>query len=183
MKQVWGMAKQSIFLCGFMGCGKTTVGKLLAKRLKMRFVDMDKYIVKKEGKNISTIFEENGEEYFRQLETKAIAELSKISAVIATGGGAMLREQNAEIAEKNGKVVFLNVKFEVCYRRIKGDVRRPIAANSTKEELLALYQKRYPIYEANSSMTFDANIPAAAAARELAKIFTKPKTESAIKAK
>ena len=95
----------------------------------------------------------------------------------------MLREQNAEIAEKKRKGCIFKRQIRVCYRRIKGDVRRPIAANSTKEELLALYQKRYPIYKANSSMTFDANIPAVAAARELAKIFTKPKIESAIKAK
>ena len=79
-----------IYLCGFMGCGKSTVGRRLASSLKCSFTDMDSYIEKEEGRSIREIFETDGEEYFRNLETETIKKLGNKKGVIATGGGALL---------------------------------------------------------------------------------------------
>lgn len=143
-----------IFLCGFMGCGKTTVGKRLATVLGAGYCDMDQLIVKREEMTIPEIFEKYGEEHFRKLETELIEELSEsYKGVISCGGGAMLRCENAELAKKRGMILFLDTPFRQCYYRISGDKNRPIAANSTKSELEELYNKRYPIYKGHSSYT------------------------------
>lgn len=147
----------TVFLCGFMGCGKSTVGRILANLLGINFVDMDKYIEDKENMTIAEIFEQKGEQYFRMLETKAIEELSQNQMIIACGGGAMLNDKNAEIANKNGMVVFLDVPFKTCYKRISGDSKRPLVINNTVEQLEDLYNKRYPIYKANSSLSVYAD--------------------------
>ncbi len=146
-----------IFLCGFMGCGKTTVGKRLAKLLKCDFTDMDDYIEKLEGRSIPEIFSQSGEEYFRNTETKVICSFVGKTGVIATGGGALLSEENAKAAKEIGTVVFIDVRFSTCYMRIKDDKNRPIAFNSTKEELLNRYNDRKPKYIKNSSFTVDGN--------------------------
>ena len=142
-----------IFLCGFMGCGKSTVGKRLACALKVSFIDMDDYIEKKEGRSISEIFETDGEEYFRNLETETLKRFRYKNAVIATGGGALLREENGLAAKKFGIPIFIDTKFSVCYRRIKGDKNRPLAYNSKREELKKLFDKRKKLYKKNSVIT------------------------------
>lgn len=149
--------KNTVFLCGFMGCGKSTVGKLLAKKLGCGFVDMDEYIVEKQGMSISQMFAEKGEDYFRNAETEAVKELSEKSGVIACGGGAMLRKVNADIANSAGTVVFIDVPFERCYARISGDKNRPIVANNTKEELGLIFEGRAPVYKENSALTADGS--------------------------
>ena len=91
------MGRKNIILCGFMGCGKSTVGALLAKKTGMSFIDMDSYIEKKEQKTISSIFEEHGEEYFRALEREAAKELAeKNGLVIAAGGGTLVYQANVD---------------------------------------------------------------------------------------
>ena len=143
-----------IFLCGFMGCGKTTVGERLATVLGAGYCDMDQLIVKREEMTIPEIFEKFGEDHFRKLETELIAELSEsYKGVISCGGGAMLKQENAELAKKRGIVLFLDTPFRQCYYRISGDKNRPIAANSTKGELEELFDKRYPLYKEHSSYT------------------------------
>lgn len=144
---------KAVYLCGFMGCGKSTVGKILARKLGCGFYDMDEYIVRKEGMKIPEIFAEKGESYFRETETAVIRELSRSSGIIACGGGAMLKKENAEIAAENGMVVYIDVPFEVCYGRISGDRNRPIVMNNTKEELEFIYDSRVPVYRENSSVT------------------------------
>ncbi len=144
---------KSIYLCGFMGCGKTAVGKALAHRLNCDFVDMDAYITEKEGMTIPQIFSEKGEMYFRTTETTVIGELADKCGIIACGGGAMLKKENAEIASAAGTVVYIEVPFEVCYSRISGDRNRPIVMNNTKEELEFIYDSRVPVYRENSSVT------------------------------
>lgn len=141
-----------IFLCGFMGCGKSTVGKLLAKRLGCEFYDLDDYIEKKSGMKIPEIFETYGESHFRELETAAIGDFCGKSGVIATGGGALLSEKNAQAANEYGVTVFIDTPFEICYHRIKDDPHRPIAYNSTKEQLFQRFSDRYPLYKAHSSI-------------------------------
>ena len=136
-----------------MGCGKSTIGKILAKMLKCEFYDMDEYIVQKEKMQIPEIFAEKGEKYFRETETAVIKELSAANGVIACGGGAMLKKENAEIASENGIVVYIESEFETCYGRISGDRNRPIVMNNTKEELNFIYDSRIHLYKENSTMT------------------------------
>lgn len=142
-----------IYLCGFMGCGKTTAGKLLAEKLGCGFYDMDDYITEKEKMEIPRIFAEKGEKYFREAETEAVRELAEKSGVIACGGGAMLKKENAAIASAAGTVVYIDVPFETCYSRISGDKNRPIVMNNTKEELEIIYDGRAPVYSGNAALT------------------------------
>ena len=146
---------KSIFLCGFMGCGKTHTGKLLAKRLKLPFVDLDEYIVKKENRSIPEIFEQSGEPYFRELESECLKELGE-GCIVATGGGTLINENTAEYANKQGVTVFLDARFPVCYGRIKDDKNRPLAVNNTREQLYRIYLKRRKIYKKHSKITVKA---------------------------
>lgn len=153
-----------IFLCGFMGCGKSTVGRSVAKKLGCGCVDLDDYIEQKEGMTIPEIFEKKGEPYFREAETRALAEFADIGGVVATGGGALLSEENGRVAMRSGFVVFIDVDFETCYERIKDDPHRPIAANSTKKQLMERYEQRRPLYRAHSHYRAEGN----AAVKEIA---------------
>ncbi|MGN0613910.1 MAG: shikimate kinase [Porcipelethomonas sp.] len=146
----------AVFLCGFMGCGKSTIAAVLAKYMGSQHCDTDTLIVEREGMSIPEIFEKKGEEYFRSAESRLVEELSGYKGVAACGGGTMLNEKNAETARKNGVVVFINVPFEVCYQRIAGDSNRPVAASKTKEELKKLYDERYEKYLRNSDYCIDA---------------------------
>lgn len=145
----------TIFLCGFMGCGKSTVGVKLAKALDVPFTDMDTYIEEQAGKTIPEIFAQDGEAHFRDLETQAVRELSEREGVIACGGGAMLRDINAEIASLHGRVLFLDVPFRTCYVRI-ANTDRPIVKRSTRQELYDLYRKRRGVYRRHSTMRIEA---------------------------
>lgn len=140
----------SVYLCGFMGCGKTTVGIKLSQFMYCDFIDLDRYIEKVENKTIVEIFNEYGETYFRALEKTAIANLATKNSVIATGGGALTIKENADIAKSLGSVVFINTPFDVCYNRIKGDINRPLAISKTEEQLKELYEKRQLLYMQNS---------------------------------
>ena len=131
---------KAIFLCGFMGCGKSTVGELVARQLKLPLIDTDAYLVEQEGRSIPEIFAQDGEPYFRKIEAEAIRTLCGTQAVIACGGGAMLNPDSAAAARKEGVVVLLDESFDTCYRRIKGDTNRPIVQRSTKEELEQLFK-------------------------------------------
>ena len=119
----------TVFLCGFMGCGKTTVGKKLAEISGRGYCDTDELIVKRAGMPIPDIFKKYGEPYFRKLETDIIKELCDFNGIAACGGGAMLSDINSGIARENGIVVFLDVPFKTCFYRISGDSNRPVAAS------------------------------------------------------
>lgn len=164
MQHPEGGTDMTIFLCGFMGCGKTTVGELLAKKLGLPLIDTDAYIVQQEGKSISEIFAQDGEPYFREKEAAAIRALCQKQAVISCGGGAMLNPENAAFARKNGIVVLLDESFACCYNRIKNDKNRPIVQRSTKEELQALFEQRASIYRAHASCV----IPGGGTPKEMA---------------
>ncbi|WP_018249932.1 shikimate kinase [Orenia marismortui] len=117
----------NISLIGFMGTGKSTIGHRLAERLNYKFVDLDEEIVKIDGRPIPTIFAENGEKYFRDLESKATAEVSKDNnQVIATGGGVVLCPKNIEYLKKNGIVILLKASAEVILERTQHDNNRPL---------------------------------------------------------
>lgn len=148
---------KAIYLCGFMGCGKTTVGKILSRKLNCDFIDMDDYIVKREKMTIPQIFSEKGEQYFRETETEVIKELAEKNGIIACGGGAMLKKENADIASSAGTTVYIETPFETCYARISGDTNRPIVMNNTKEELNFIYESRVSVYKQNSEVTVSGN--------------------------
>lgn len=145
----------TIFLCGFMGCGKSTVGQKLAKSLNVPFTDMDTYIEEQAGRTIPEIFAQDGEAHFRDLETQAVRDLSTREGVIACGGGAMLRDINAQIAAEHGVVLFLDVPFRTCYLRI-ANTDRPIVKRSTRQELYNLYRKRRGVYRRHSTHRIEA---------------------------
>lgn len=147
----------AVFLCGFMGCGKSTIASVLAKYMGCSYCDTDDLIVQKEGMSIPEIFEKKGENYFRDAEKELVKELSDYKGVAACGGGLMLNSENYKNASKNGVVVFLNASFETCYERIAGDKNRPVAASKTKEQLKALFDERYEKYMQNSDFVIDCD--------------------------
>lgn len=143
----------TLFLCGFMGCGKTALSEQLSKKLSCDSVDMDDYIVEKEGMPIPEIFSKYGEKYFRELEEKAVLELRDRDGIIACGGGTMQNDINSENAKEKGEVIFIDQTFETCYGRIKDDKNRPLVVNNSKNELEAIYNRRAEIYKKNSSIS------------------------------
>lgn len=140
--------KKNIVLIGFMGTGKTTVGKILAKKLGMSFVDVDELIEKTAGLKISEVFARFGEAYFRDIETEIIKSITKnFSQVIATGGGAVLRDENLNALKSNGVVFCLTASEELIFDRIKDNNERPLLqVENPKEKIRELLAKRMPRY-------------------------------------
>ena len=139
----------NIVLTGFMGTGKSKIGKRLAKKLGMSYLDTDELIEEREKDSISAIFKKKGEKYFRRLETKVVKEVALLdNFVISTGGGVVLREGNIRLLKKNAFIVCLFASPEIILKRTKGDDNRPLLGVSNQkkriEELLAL---RKPYYE------------------------------------
>ena len=139
----------NILLTGFMGAGKTTVGKKLAKRLGYFFIDTDREIEKEQGCSITEIFKYGGEECFRDLETDILQKLqAKQNLVIATGGGMVLRNENRSLMQSLGTRVYLKVELQELMRRLKKDKKRPLLQKSKpKEHVLEMLQQRKSIYE------------------------------------
>lgn len=148
----------TVFLCGFMGCGKTSAGTELARITGRKFTDMDKYIEEEAKLTIPEIFAEKGEHFFRAAETDAVKKLAETGGIVACGGGAMLNAVNAKAArDAGGKIVYIDVPFETCYERISGDTHRPIVMANTKESLLDIYEMRIPHYLENSDAKADGS--------------------------
>lgn len=147
----------TVFLCGFMGCGKTTVGKLAAKKLGCGFCDTDDLIVEDQKMSIPDIFATKGEPYFREVEARIVKSLCGKKVLVACGGGAMLNPDTAKAASESGVVVYLDVDFETCYERICNDSNRPIAASSTKEELEERFNTRRVLYLKHSDIQIDSS--------------------------
>ncbi len=143
------MINQNIILIGPMGVGKSTVGKRLAKKLKIDFFDSDQEIVKKTGVDISTIFEYEGEKGFREREKKIIHELCQLkNIVLATGGGVVLSKQNRELLSTNGIVFYLKASIETILNRAKKENSRPLLKTVNKRERISeLLIQRVPLYE------------------------------------
>ena len=153
----------NIVLSGFMGCGKTTVGRKLAAALDMKFIDMDLYIEKKTGKKVSEIFAEYGEAHFRALETETVLELSDArNYVIATGGGTLMRSENVEAFHKSGgEIYYLEVPLRALQERLKNDKRRPLLQTEDRNAVIErLLNERGPKYTASADYTVDAGAPA-----------------------
>jgi shikimate kinase len=138
----------NIFLVGMMGAGKTTVGRLLARRLRLRFIDSDREIESRCGVKIPVIFEIEGESGFRSREALAIEALTALEGVVlATGGGAVIAEQNRRCLAARGTVVYLSAKPEDLYERVRHDRNRPLLAGGEPlARLRELHLQRDPLY-------------------------------------
>jgi len=147
----------NIFFVGLMGAGKTTIGKLLARKLKKTFYDTDHEIEKKLGVKIAVIFELEGEEGFRKRETQMIDELTKKKDIIlATGGGAVLSEENCTLLKERGRVIYLNAKPQSLAKRMAYDKDRPLLQEGNMLETLSLlYKERHPLYLSLASFVVD----------------------------
>ena len=119
--------KSNLILIGFMGSGKSTVGKILAEKLEMKFLDTDLEIEKEQGRSVQDIFSEKGEEYFRKLENEISKKLStENNTIISTGGGIILNKENIEYLKKDGVVFFLDVAKKTLYKRLISSKGRPL---------------------------------------------------------
>lgn len=168
--------KDNIVLIGFMGSGKTTVGKELAKQLKMKFIDTDAYIEDKYQKSISDIFAQQGEEYFRQIETQTLEYFRDTvsGAIFSTGGGMPLRQENARLLKEIGQVYYLTAANQVIYERVKGDTKRPLLQGEDPYgKICHLMKQRNPLYEAVADVLIDTN------ANDLEEVVVKIKTDYA----
>jgi shikimate kinase len=157
------VAPSRIYLIGFMGAGKTTIGRRLAKKLGWKFVDLDQEIERREHRTIAEIFRSDGEPRFRQLEQLCLQQLATSrKAVIALGGGAFINEQNRELALKTGLTVWLKLPFSRVAERVKIDGTRP-KFNGT-QEVEQLYRAREPLYAlAKVHVSTDEGTPESAA--------------------
>jgi len=149
----------NIVLIGFMGTGKTAVGEELARRLGRRYVDTDDIIQRKEGRSIPEIFAQEGEEYFRRIESEVIREISELDdLVISAGGGAVLREDNIKALRKRGILICLKANPEVIWERTKKNNERPLLEGfcNKKRIIKELLKKRAPFYN-KADITVDTS--------------------------
>lgn len=149
------MKRGQIFLIGFMGAGKSTVSHCFHRRYGMREAEMDSLIEQKEGISISRIFQEKGEEYFRDLETELLRKLSlEENLVVSCGGGTALRRENVDLMKRAGVVVLLTAEPDTIYRRVKDSASRPLLnGNMTLDYIRELLEARRPGYEASADFS------------------------------
>lgn len=160
----------NIVLCGFMGSGKTVVGKELAKILGVKFVDTDELIEEEQGVAIKAIFATHGEDYFRDLEyemCKKVAEMNGV--VVSTGGGAMTFRRNVDAIKEGSKVVFLDASFDVICDRIGDSSTRPLFQD--KEKAKKLYDERKDKYLSAADYVINGDMGARKTAMQIAEIF------------
>ncbi len=143
-----GQRPRNLILIGFMGTGKTTIGKRVAKSLGFRFVDTDALIVKKAGKSIPTIFKESGEDAFRALETGVLKDCrDQTDQVISTGGGIVTRPENLEILKSAGYVIWLKASPDVIFERVSRNKNRPLLQTpDPKKTITDLLSHRKDLY-------------------------------------
>jgi shikimate kinase len=148
VKEGVNMQRNNIVLVGFMGTGKSTVGRFLAEKLGWELIDTDHYIEKQQKMSIAELFNKHGEPYFREMETRAILEImEKSNQVIATGGGAVLAEKNRRSLKANGFVVALTASLETIIQRVGGDRNRPLLQGKANEIVPQLLQQRKHAYD------------------------------------
>ncbi len=142
------MSHRNIILIGPMGSGKSTIGSLIAKRLHRDFMDSDHYIEERTGVDIARIFDVEGEQGFRDRESKALIDLlSQSDRVIATGGGSVLRQENQRLLKQKGYIVFLDTTVNQQMQRLRRDKKRPLLqTENPRERLEVLLAERRPIY-------------------------------------
>ena len=139
---------KNIVLIGFMGTGKSSVGKILAKKLNRTWVDVDHCIEEKEKRKIAEIFEREGEGYFRRLEKDMVKEVAEgTDLIITTGGGVVIDAENVEALRKKGFLIALTATPETIFQRVNGSRHRPLLKNADKMgEIRRLLEQRRPFY-------------------------------------
>ena len=142
---------KNIVLIGYMGSGKSTVGRKAARAVEFNFLDTDALIEQEEGMTIAKLFEEKGEAYFREKETETIKRLiaGEKGNMIATGGGLPMKEGNAALLKELGNVIYLKAETETLVKRLSNDTVRPMLKNGDlKEKIETMLAVRGPVYEA-----------------------------------
>ena len=149
----------NIVLIGFMGCGKSSIGRRLAARLGYDFIDSDELITARAGKSITDIFAQEGEERFRERETAELQDLVGSSRIVlATGGGAVLREHNRDLLKRIGTVVWLHSDPETLFERASRNRKRPLLeVENPRTTFNTLLESRLPVYGNACTMRVDAS--------------------------
>lgn len=147
----------NIILTGFMGAGKTTVGRILSKKLRLPLLETDDEIIKRSGLgSINEIFEKKGEAFFREIEKQVISDYSqKSNCIISCGGGAITSPENMNALKENGNIIFLSASFETITKRIKEENTRPLFTD--KEKAKELYSLRLPLYKSYANEIIETN--------------------------
>lgn len=161
----------NMVLCGFMGCGKTSVGRRAAKLLGRELCDLDQYIEHREGMTITEIFARFGESGFREREARAVEEVSRREGmVVASGGGTVLFPHNVELFHRSGGVIlFLDVPLPALQERLKNDRKRPLLQKPNRRQVIEdLFLQRCPLYRAAADIVIDAGAPPMVVARRIA---------------
>lgn len=154
------MKGRNVILVGLMGAGKTTVGRLLARRLRLKFYDADQEVERRCGVKIPIIFEIEGEGGFRAREQQVLCELTALDGIVlATGGGAVLEEANRRLLMACGTVVYLNARPEDLYERVRNDRNRPLLATPDPlARLRELHAIRDPLYRSAADLVVDTGL-------------------------
>lgn len=138
---------EPVFLTGFMGAGKTTVGKALGKRLALTVFDTDELIETALAKSISQIFAEEGELAFRRYETNVLKKVTWDNVIVTTGGGIIVNKENRAWMKEHGKVVYLHGDPAELFHRVVEDTNRPLAQGKARDKLISLFAERLPFYQ------------------------------------
>ncbi len=167
--------KKNLVLTGFMGAGKSTVGKALAAKLGLRFVDTDEEIERRAGMKIAEIFQKHGEPHFRELERRVVEEVSKLEGcVIVTGGGVVLNKENISNLRKNGVIVYLHAEPEVIYQRLRGDTSRPLLrVDNPLRRIKELMEQRAPYYANHDYMVDTSKLSVEEVVEGVAKLYAR----------
>ncbi len=150
--------RNNIVLIGFMGSGKTSIGRLVAQRLGFQFIDTDAVIVERAGRQIPEIFSQHGEPWFRDQESAALRSLGIIQrAVISTGGGIVLRPENRDLLQELGFVVWLTASEDVIFERVSRNKKRPLLQTADPRQTVHdLLEQRRPLYTGTAQFTVDS---------------------------
>ncbi|MTD38928.1 AAA family ATPase [Erwinia sp. CPCC 100877] len=150
---------KGIILIGFMGAGKTTVGKLLSKETGMEHIDFDDKIVEEIGMTIQEYFDRHGEAAFRERETNVLKRYLNHNQVVSTGGGIVMRPENRELLKQMAPVIYLKTKPEVFIPRLKHDhvTVRPLVVSKSPEEIKQVFEPRIPFYEESASLVVETD--------------------------
>lgn len=149
---------EAIVLIGFMGAGKTSVGRELARLNEWPFLDSDELIAADAGSSIAQIFETRGEEEFRKIESEMLAQMSARRAIVATGGGIVVRPENVPLLKRLGTVVYLEADEAILFERISKEKTRPLLeTNDPRARLARLLAQRVPLYRAAADFTINTN--------------------------
>lgn len=162
-------AHQNIVLIGFMGSGKSSIGRLIAGRLGFQFVDTDAVVVERAGMDIPKVFARHGEAHFRKLETAVLESMAmRDRCVISTGGGVIVRPGNRTLLRRLGFVVWLTASEEVIYQRVSRNKRRPLLQTENPRETVAkLLESREPAYAETAQFRLDTTVMSRAAAADV----------------